>query len=144
MAQKRTCIVGLRMARNIKMFHCPTGLLSLGVPTQERCRCAPRSRPRDERNPRRRSPVEVCRQVRNRSFPTRVGDVSSVYPSALDHRAQEVFSCLANSGGKDVAYMASVVPVQLSTPPLMERQRRLAHRHSVVPGAHDEPTMSRS
>ena len=35
MAQKRSCIVGLQMARNMKMFQCPTGLLSLGVPARE-------------------------------------------------------------------------------------------------------------
>jgi hypothetical protein len=58
--QERSCIAGLQMARNIKMFQCPTGLLSLGVPACEWCRRAPRSRPHDERNPRRRSPMEVC------------------------------------------------------------------------------------
>jgi hypothetical protein len=41
------------------------------------------------------------------------------FQSAVGHRAEELFGGLANPRGKDVAHMASVVPVQLATPPLV-------------------------
>ena len=35
--------------------------------------------------------------------------------------------------------MAAVVPEQLATPPLVQRQRGFSHRHPVMPGRHDQP-----
>src|SRR6476620_5902468 len=42
-----------------------------------------------------------------------------------------------------MAHMASLMPEQLSSPPLVELLGGLAHRHPVVPCAHDEACLRR-
>ena len=46
-----------------------------------------------------------------------------------------------HAAGEQVTDMASLVPVQLAAPPLVQRECGFAECHSVVPGTNDEATL---